>query len=176
MPAVNQLLRAGFPTLSWHCLAARNRRFILRFLFLNHIWKTNKLPIYLSIYLSIFLSEYLHASSPFYLNSNPSQESSVTSQLHWANHSLYMTMSCSLCVGCCVISWNQVYFIYHQTKMTIVDAFGAMSRSIQLQLHKFKGIYSSQPPLLSTIKDQASGRSIPDTVLLVNLYSFAPVF
>lgn len=47
--------------------------------------------------------------------------------------------------------------------------------------HKTKGIYSSQPPLLSTIKDQASGRGIPDIVipdivLLVNLYSFAPVF
>ena len=46
---------------------------------------------------------------------------------------------------------------------------------------KSEGIYSSQPPVLSTIKDQASGRgmilkSIPDIVLPVNLYSFAPVF
>jgi len=144
MPAVNQLLGVGFPTLSWHCLAVQNRRFILRFF----SWTLFEKPI---SYLSIFLLVCLHASSPFYLNINPSHESSVTSQLHWANRSLYTTMSCSLCVGCCVISWNQVYFIYHQNKMTIVGASGAMSRSIQLQLANLKeSIQASHPscPLL----------------------------
>lgn len=77
----------------------------------------------------------------------------VTCWSYWANGSLRTTMDNVLFIMCGVtfISCSQVYIIYHQTKMRIVDSSGAVSRSIQLQLMKLKeSVQPSNPsfPLL----------------------------
>lgn len=93
----------------------------------------------------------LHARSLIYLESLQMHHPMML-QSHWVNYPLYATINRSLRVRCLFSSWSQWYVIDYQTKMTMVDASGAMSRPIQCQLVKLTRSVQGQHLLISVLK------------------------
>lgn len=100
----------------------------------------------------------------------------MISRPHWAKNTLYKTVNRSLCARCLFISWSQVCVTYYQTRMTMVDSSGGMSRSILSQLVKLTGSVQFQNPPFPVLKlsfwQRQDFRNIPG-ILCIRAHSVA---
>lgn len=100
----------------------------------------------------------------------------MISRPHWAKNTLYKTVNRSLCARCLFISWSQVCVTYYQTRMTMVDSSGGMSRSILSQLVKLTGSVQFQNPPFPVLKlsfwQRQDFRNIPG-ILFIRAHSVA---
>lgn len=130
-------------------------------------------PSYPSIHSPIFLWVCLHVSSPFNLNSKTSNESSATSQSHWANRSSYMTMF----ITCGVPFYFTKPGVYHLPSYQNDNSrlFWSDVKINSVSTRESKGSVPASQPLFPLLKGSIWQRnnlkSIPEISGLVNLYS-----
>lgn len=147
---VNELSALCFLALLWHCCGVPNSK--PRFnSFSDRCLKVNQAIHSFTHSFIHFALVSLDVSSLIYLE-RLQMHHPRSPQPHWGNYPLYMTMNRSLCVRCLFISWSQVYVIDYQTKMTMVDSSGAMSRPIQCQVVKLTGSVQGQHLPFSVLK------------------------